>query len=128
MTTTEGLQPQTTIEEQLRWYPISLQLRYKSISKPGSVLRGFGQTIVMSSKEIVFAPGEGLQPGMIAEIVVAWPRLLDDRIPLQLVLQVTITGSQYGMALARLTAYDFRTAGPPAAKQESWSSRLGIDR
>jgi hypothetical protein len=85
MTTTEGLQPQTTIEEQLRWYPISLQLLP---TKPhptwGSVLRGFCQTIVMTSEEIVFSTGEGVQPGMIAEIVVAWPRLLNDRIPLHL--------------------------------------------
>jgi hypothetical protein len=119
MTTTEGRPHQTTIQEQLRWYPISLQLRYIATSKLGSVLRGFGQTIGMSSKEIVLAPGEGLQPGMIAEIFVAWPRLLDNRIPLQLVLQVTITGSQYGMAVARLRAYDFRTAGPPATRQKA---------
>jgi len=46
---------------------------------------------------------------MKAEIVVAWPRLLDDQIRLQLVLQVTITGSQNGEAKGRIRAYDFRT-------------------
>ena len=64
---------------------------------------------MISSKDIIFASGDGLRPGMYAEIVVAWPRLLDDRIRLQLVLQVTITGSQNGEAEGRIRAYDFRT-------------------
>jgi hypothetical protein len=46
---------------------------------------------------------------MDAEIVVAWPRLLDDRIRLLLVLQVTITGSQTNVTEAPIRAYDFRT-------------------
>ena len=58
----------------------------------------------------IFARGDGLQPGMIAEIVVAWPRLLDDRIQLQLMLQVTITSSDHGVAGTRIVAYDFRSA------------------
>jgi len=70
---------------------------------------GFGKTKVISSKDIVFGPSHGLRPGMKAEIVVAWPRLLDDQIRLQLVLQVTITGSQNGEAKGRIRAYDFRT-------------------
>lgn len=40
-----------------------------------------------------------------------WPFLLDNRIRLQLVLQVMITGSQ-GVAAARILAYQFHTAGP----------------
>jgi hypothetical protein len=75
---------------------------------------------MMSSQDMVFfAPGAGLQPGMIAEIVVAWPRLLDERIPLQLVLQVTITGSHNGVVDARIVAYDFRTGGPPEAMRRA---------
>ena len=64
---------------------------------------------MISSKEIIFASGDGLRPGVDAEIVVAWPRLLDDRIHLQLVLQVTITGSQDSVAQGRILTYDFRT-------------------
>jgi hypothetical protein len=57
-------------------YSVSLQLHYNATSKLGLVL-GFGQTRMMSSHDIIFAPGDGLQPGMIAEIVVAWPPLLE---------------------------------------------------
>jgi hypothetical protein len=91
-------------------YPVSLPLRYKATSKHGSV-HGFGQTRMMSSKDIIFAPGDGLAPGMNAEIVVGWPPRLDDH-HLQLVLQVTITASEDGVAEARIVAYHFRTAGP----------------
>jgi hypothetical protein len=85
-----------------------LQLRYKATSKLGP-LQGFGQTRMISSKDIIFAPSVGLEPGMNAEIVVDWPRLLDDRIHLQLVLQVTIIRCKEGVADARILKYDFRT-------------------
>jgi hypothetical protein len=80
---------------------------------------GFGQTKVMSSKDIVFGPSNGLRPGMKAEIVIAWPRLLDDRICLQLVLQVSITRSQNAEAEGRILAYDFRTHGVAEADPRS---------
>ena len=72
-------------------------------------MHGVGQTRMISSQDIIFASGDGLRPGVDAEIVVAWPRLLDERIRLQLVLQVTITDSQDNVTEARIRAYDFRT-------------------
>ena len=88
-------------------YPVSLQLLYKAKSSWGMVF-GFGQTRMMSSQDIVFAPSHGLEPGMNAEIVVAWPPLLDDRILLELVLTVSITDSHDGVVEAHIWAYDFR--------------------
>ena len=82
-------------------------MRYKATSKLGQ-LQGFGQTTMMSSKDIIFAPSIGLEPGMNAEMVVDWPGLLDDR-HLQLLLRVTITGKHDGVAEARILAYHFRT-------------------
>jgi hypothetical protein len=87
-----------------------LQLSYKATSKLGP-LEGFGQTKMMSSKDIIFGPGDGLLPGMDAEILVAWPRLLDGRIRLLLVLQVAITDTQNGVVQGRILRYDFRTHG-----------------
>ena len=109
-------------------YPVLLQLCYKAISNRGLVL-GFGQTRMMSSQDIVFAPGDGLEPGMNAGIVVAWPPLIDGRNLLELVLEVSITDTQDGVAEARLLAYDIRTAGPPEAKQRAEAAALasGID-
>jgi hypothetical protein len=98
-------------QEPARQYPIALQLRYKAKTKHGQ-LSGFGQTRMISSKDVKFDGGNGLEPGTNAEIVLDWPPLLDDRIRLQLVLQVAITGSQDGVTEARILAYQFRTRGP----------------
>ena len=64
---------------------------------------------MMSSQHIIFAPGDGLEPGMVAESAVAWPFLLDGHIRLQLVLEAIITASEDGLAEARVLAYHFRT-------------------
>jgi hypothetical protein len=69
-------------------YPISLQLSYKATSDYRKV-HGFGETRMMSSRDIIFGTSDGLQPGMEAEIAVAWPFLLDGRIRLQLMLRAT---------------------------------------
>ena len=109
MITTCELRHRTTIQRRpCPYYSVSLQLRYKATSTLGPV-EGLGQTRMMSSQDIIFAPGDGLEPGMIAEIAVAWPLLLDGHIGLQLVLETAITGSQDGVAKARILAYDFRT-------------------
>ena len=101
----------TTSQLPPSWYPIRLQLRYSATSKKGP-LYGFGQTTMISSQDIIFTSGDTLEPGMAAEVALAWPLLLDNRIRLQLVLRVMITGSEDGVAEARILAYDFRTAGP----------------
>ena len=105
-------------QEPTRRYLIALRLRYRAKTKHGQ-LSGIGQTRMMSSKDITFDGGNGLEPGMNAEIVLEWPRLLDDRVRLQLVLQVAITGSQDGVTEARIQAYQFRTRGPAEAEPRS---------
>ena len=79
MTTTQGSQLRPTQGPSNR-YAIPLELHYKAISKHGP-LYGSGQTRMVN---IVFAPGDRLESGMIAEIALAWPFLLDDHIHLQL--------------------------------------------
>jgi hypothetical protein len=116
VTTIQGPQHRDASQGPQRRYPLPLQLRYKATSTLGP-LYGFGQIRVISSKHIIFAPGDGLQPGVNAEIVVAWPRLLDGRIRLQLVLETIITSSKDSVAEANILAYDFRTAG--LAKEET---------
>ena len=112
----------TAHERVLDRYPVSLRLRYTAISKWGPV-QGFGRTRTMSSKNIVFAPAGGLEPGMNAEIVLGWPSFLDDY-QLQLVLQVTISGTQDGEAEACILSYYFRTAGPAKTEQRAESAGM----
>jgi hypothetical protein len=121
VTTIQGPQHRTATQAPPRRYPIPLPLRYKATSIPRA-LCGFGQTRMISSKYIVFAPGDGLKPGMNAEIAIDWPRLLDGRIRLQLVLVVTIIESQDGATEARILTYDFRTRPPAEAQQRALTS------
>jgi len=86
-------------------------------------MHGTGQTRMMSSKDIIFAPGIGLAPGMNAEIVLDWPRLRDDWIHLELVLKVSITSHQDGVIEARIVTCAFRTrpSGEPREQIASQS-------
>jgi hypothetical protein len=90
-------------------YPIALQLRYRAKSEVGPV-QGLGQTITISNQDIAFAPDDKLQPSMNVEIVLDWPCLRDPRIPLQLVLGVTIASTEESVVEARIVTYAFRTA------------------
>ena len=127
MTTIQGPQHwAAAIQGPRRRYPIPLQLRYKAASNHGP-LYGFGNTRMMSSKEIIFGGGNGLKPGMKAEISVAWPSLLDGRMRLELVLQATITGSQDGVVEARIRAFDFRTAGRNSGERRERVPPVGYE-
>ena len=121
MITTQEPQHRTTPRGPSRRYAIALQVRYQATSKHGPS-HGFGQTRMISSRDIVFARGDGLKPGMQVEIAVAWPILLDGHIRLQLVLEATITGSKDGVAEARILAYDFRTRRSAKAEQKTESA------
>jgi hypothetical protein len=81
---------------------------------------------MMSSKEIIFAPGDGLEPGMKAEIALAWPFLLDGHIRLQLMVDTTITRSQDGLAEARILTYHFRTRRPVEAEQKTAAAGINM--
>jgi hypothetical protein len=72
-------------------------------------LKGFGQARIDKQSMCYFGPGDGLKPGMQAEITVDWPYLLDGCIGLHLVLQATINGSNDGLTAAHLLAHHFRT-------------------
>lgn len=109
MTTPQRPQDRTATQgKPCRYYAIPQQLSYKATSKLGP-LYGFGQAKMISSTDVISDSDDGLQPGMHAEIAVAWPRLPDGQIRLQLVLDEIITGSLDGMTEAHILAYDFRT-------------------
>ena len=123
MTTFQEPQRSTTSPDPPSWYRVRLPLAYKVTSKRGP-LQGFAQTRKMSSKDIVFAPVDGLEPGTIAELVIEWPPCLDDD-HLQLVLHVIITGTEDGGAEACILSYHFRAAQPAQAEKRAESAGAG---
>jgi hypothetical protein len=113
----------TSAQRPPRRYPIPFELRYKATSRNGTV-HGFGRSKIISSKEIIFEPADGLEAGMKAEIAIAWPFLLDGHIRLQLVLEAAITRTETGTAEARIFSYHFRTRRPSEAGQKSDLARI----
>jgi hypothetical protein len=63
----------------------------------------------MSGREVVFQTGEALQPSQQIRMSILWPMRLEDRIPLQLILTVTIMNAFETTAIATILRYEFRT-------------------
>jgi hypothetical protein len=89
-------------------FPLTLPLRYKGRFEYANI-RGAACTKWIGSKEIAFAAGDDIREHMRAEIAVAWPFLLDDRVRLQLTIDAVVTQIADGVAFARISNYQFRT-------------------
>jgi hypothetical protein len=85
-------------------------MRYKA-TFCGANISGVTRTKWIGSKEIAFSAGEDLQADMRADISIAWPFLLEDRVRLQLSIEGIVTRIEDGIAVARISTYYFRTRG-----------------
>lgn len=94
----------------MKRFPVSMQLRYKAVSRD-MALYGVGRTNLMSSTELIFTSEHPMEPGMTAEISIAWPVLLDNRVRLQLILECAIVRSEGRVAQARIAKYYYKTRG-----------------
>ena len=72
---------------------------------------GTGHTNLMSSLELIFTADQPLEPGMKAEISIAWPALLDDRVRLQLIVVGTVVRTQEGLNVLSILKHHYRTRG-----------------
>ena len=95
---------------QCRLYPICLELEYSFSVGMFNRYMGRGRTIEISSSGLLFESDRPLSAGLPMELRVEWPGLLDGRIPLNLILHVTILGAEGPRAVARISAYEFRTS------------------
>ena len=68
-----------------------------------------GQTINISSSGILIATDSIATLGCTVQVIVAWPRLLDDRIPLKLVALGRVVRCGGGQLAATLVRFEFRT-------------------
>jgi hypothetical protein len=111
-----------------RRYGMQLQLRWKLVRRRREIDAGTGRTIDMSSGGVLFETGSELPTGLNVEIHIAWPMLLHDVAPLQLVVMGRIVRSSRGWAAIRTISHEFRTAGTPANQRQTLpnSSRSGM--
>jgi len=104
-----------------RRYDIALTVRWKLIRRRRVLDSGTGRTVDVSSGGLMFETDRELPSGLNIELSIAWPVLLHNVAPLQLVVAgrvVRTVGQRVGV---RMTQHEFRTVGQPAERRNDVS-------
>jgi len=92
-----------------RDFPLALELQYQVVRGPAGGIRGWGRTVWISSKQIVFETAQRLPPGTELEITIAWPALLERCVGLQLWVRGHVAHALTPVVTAAIHKYQFRT-------------------
>jgi hypothetical protein len=117
----EQLKPAEEIHGDRRYdrrYDIALDVRWKLVRRRKVLEAGAGATIDLSSGGILFEAGRQLPVGMNVELAIAWPALLHNVAPMQLVVTGRIVRTHGSRTAVHMIQHEFRTAG---ASQENRS-------
>ncbi|MGA2738399.1 MAG: PilZ domain-containing protein [Bryobacteraceae bacterium] len=98
------------------------EIRYKVLEQDKIVAVGNGKTLNLSSNGVAFATKNDLPPGAFIELSIAWPALLENRCPLQLIGFGRVLRSAGGSVAATLETYEFRTLAR-VVPESAWSAR-----
>jgi hypothetical protein len=94
-----------------RRYDIALELRWKLVRRRKVLDSGFGRTVDLSSGGVRFDAGRLLPVGMGIELSIAWPALLHNVAPMQLVVLGRIVRANGSQTAIHMLQHEFRTAG-----------------
>jgi len=108
---------------QIRWFSMHMELRWTLIGRRKLLSSGSGSTLDLSSAGIVFDAGRPLPFGSKMEVSIAWPVLLDDTLPLQLVMRGRILHCHGNNVALRIFQHEFRTV--QALQSQSHAGRGG---
>jgi c-di-GMP-binding flagellar brake protein YcgR len=108
-----------------RRYDIKLDLRWKLIRRRRLLDSGTGATVDLSSGGILFDAGRPLPVGLNVELSVAWPVLLHNTAPLQLIVSGRIVRSAGNTAAVQMVQHEFRTIAQPAEHRAATSTQPG---
>jgi hypothetical protein len=92
-------------------YRLRLKLKWKLIRRRRVLDRGTGHTIDVSSGGILFDAECELPEGLNMELSIAWPVLLHNAAPLQLVASGKIVRGNSRLVAIQTTQHEFRTVG-----------------
>ena len=94
-----------------RRYGIALDLRWKLVRRRKVLDAGAGSTVDLSSGGILFDAGRPLPMGLNVELAIAWPALLHNVAPMQLVVSGRIVRTHGARTAIQMITHEFRTAG-----------------
>jgi DNA-binding NarL/FixJ family response regulator len=90
-------------------FPCRLAVSYQALEHPFLSGVATSETLNISSKGVLFATEEPLQPGQLLQVSVDWPARLENQVPLKLVAEGRIVRNVNGLAAMRIDKYEFRT-------------------
>ena len=96
-------------------FPLRLALSYRTFNPSTCYCTSPAKTVNISSNGLLFEDHGTLQPGQHILVTVEWPARLDQRIPLNLILEGRIVWTAEGMAAMRVHRHEFRTRGTAPA-------------
>jgi len=93
-------------------FPLRLKLSFSALTRP--IFSGDGETLSISSKELLFTAKESFVDGQRLQVSLEWPARLE-KIPLRLVLSGKILRSGDSQSTMTIERYEFRIRGkePP---------------
>ncbi|MGA2592308.1 MAG: PilZ domain-containing protein [Bryobacteraceae bacterium] len=105
-----------------RRFVIEREIRCRVFDQDKIVAAGSGKTLNLSSGGVAFATERDLPIGGVIELSIAWPALLENRCPLQLVGFGRVLRSEHGRAVSTIEQYEFRTLSQ-AVPENTWLAR-----
>jgi len=94
-----------------RRYQAELRLSFRYTDRTGVNHPGTGVTIELSRGGIRFHSDDHPPVGTKSEFRIAWPFLLQDICPLELIVKGTVLGTSDRGTVVRTCSYEFRTCG-----------------
>ena len=98
------------------------EIRYRVLEQDRIVAVGSGKTLNLSSNGVAFVTDHDLPTGAFIELSIAWPALLENRCPLQLVGFGRVLRSSDRIVAVTLEQYEFRTMAR-IVPENAWSAR-----
>jgi len=97
-----------------RRYDIHLEVRWKLIRRKRVLDSGTGYSVDLSSGGILIEADRPLPTGLNLELSLAWPVMLHNVAPMQLIISGKIVRSHGRRIAVQMVQHEFRTAGSPA--------------
>jgi len=108
-------------------FPCRLAVSYQALEHPFLSGVSTSETLNISSKGLLFATDEALQPGQLLQVSVDWPARLENQVPLKLVAEGRIVRNLNGLAAMRIDKYEFRTRRVKAQNKPATGSLKSKD-
>jgi hypothetical protein len=119
-----GLEKADTPVEQRakKRFVMEREIRYRVLEQDKIIAVGNGKTLNLSSSGVAFVTENDLPVGAFIELSIAWPALLENRCPLQLIGFGRVLRSSGGTVASTIAQYEFRTLAR-ILPEGAWSAR-----